>query len=172
MMLRTARIASVAAVILSAAAAASAQPHRCTAPGLSGMWAYTETGSVVTPSGVLAAAAVGKYTFDEVGGFTGTQFSSTAGLGVGPDTKEGTYEVGHDCLGTLTLQAYRNGVLVRESVWQIVLADNATEMRGIMTSLTALVPGAGWMALQPVMTFSATRLFGDRGERDGNEHRE
>lgn len=158
-------LVAVAAVV-GVASVAQAQDSRCSNPGLTGSWAYTETGVVVAPAplGTLTAVAVGRYTFAPDGTFVGTQFSSTAGQGVGPDTKEGTYTLNDDCTATLTLKAYRAGVMVRQSTWEIVLADNATEMHGIMTSLLAWVPAASaWVPLQPVMTLKGTRLFRDRG---------
>ena len=163
------RVMCAAALVLGLSAAAHAQDHRCTNPGLEGSWAYTETGWVVTPAtppATLAVAAVGKYTFDAAGTFTGSQYASTEGMGIGYDTKDGTYVLNEDCTATLTINGYRGGVLVRKSVWQIVLADNATEMRGISVSLEALVPTPGgpvWVPFQPVMTLTGKRLARDRG---------
>ena len=160
------RATCVGALVLGLSAVAVGQDHRCTNPGLEGSWAFTETGWIVTPAtppATLAVAAVGKYTFDAAGGFTGSQHASTAGQGIGYDTKDGTYVLNEDCTATLTIDGYRGGVLMRKSVWQIVLADNATEMRGISVSLRALVAPDTWVTLQPVMTLTGKRLARDRG---------
>lgn len=152
-------------IFMGAAAVASAQDHRCSNPGLSGAWAYTETGTVVpnvTGAAPVLAAAVGRYDFDAAGSFTGMQYSS-AGGSVNAETKAGTYELNADCTGTLTLKIYDStaNTLKRTSVWSIVLADNATEFRGIMLSM-ALPNG---VTFSPIMTISGKRLSRDQGDR-------
>lgn len=129
---------------------------------LAGQWGYTETGTVVLPTGVLVnAAAVGKYTFDNSGHFTGTQYSSNTGATLGTDAvqdmKRGTYTMNSDCTGTLTLDVYdpTGTTLRRHSVWAIVLDDNGNEIRGIMVSMT-LPNGA---KVLPIMTMTAIRVF-------------
>lgn len=150
----------LATLLLNLAAVASAQDGRtCSNASLAGACGYTETGTVMVPSqnGPVAvpAAAVGRYTFDRAGNFSGTQYSS-AGGNVSQDTKHGTYAVNPDCTGTLTLSIYNQaGTLLRNSVWAIVLVDNATEIRGIMTSM--VLPNG--TPLGPIMTISAKRLF-------------
>lgn len=154
----------VFAMLFGTVATASAQDHRCTNPGLTGAWGYTETGTVVPPAASgqppVLAVAVGRYDFDAAGGFTGTQYSSAAGT-VSEDSKVGTYELSPDCTGTLTIKIYDppGTTLRRTSVWSIVLVDNATEFRGIMISM-ALPNG---VPLSPIMTISGKRLFRDRG---------
>jgi hypothetical protein len=136
-------------------------PHAC----LAGEWGYTETGSVVLPTGVLVnAAAVGKYTFDDSGNFTGTQYSNTSmtiGTDAVEDMKLGTYTLNSDCTGTLTLDVYdpTGMTLRRHSVWSIVLDDNRNEIRGIMVSMT--MPNG--MKVTPIMTLTAIRVFPGRG---------
>lgn len=158
------RLVCLLAVSLGLAAVASAQNHRtCSNASIAGAWGYTETGTVMVPSTTpptpVLAVAVGRYTFDRQGNFSGTQYSSAGGA-VGQDTKQGTYTLKHDCTGTLTLSVWRDGVNVRNSVWAIVLTDDATEMRAIMTSM--VVPNGP--TLMPIMTLSATRVITD--ERD------
>lgn len=153
-----------AMILVGAVAVASAQDHRCSKPGLTGAWAYTETGTVVPPAASgqppVLAVAVGRYDFDSAGNFTGTQYSSAGGA-VSADTKIGTYELSPDCTGTLTISIYDESgmTLKRTSVWAIVLADNATEFRGIMLSMQ--FPNG--TPLSPIMSITGKRLFRDRG---------
>ena len=164
---RTCTVAiAFAAVFAAASAVAFAQDHRCTNPGLEGAWGYTETGTVVPPSAsglppVLAVAA-GRYDFDASGNFSGKQFSSAGGT-VAEDSKVGTYELNTDCTATLTIRIYdpTGTTLRRVSTWYIVLVDNATEFRGIMTSMA--FPNG--VPLSPIMSISGKRLFRDRGQR-------
>ena len=151
-----------AALSLSLAAVASAQGHRvCSNADVAGTWGYTETGTVMSPTGAVTVAAVGSYTFDRAGTFSGTQSSSTGGR-VSQDAKQGTYTVNADCSATLTLSVYDESgtTLLRKSVWEIVLVENATEMRGIMTSLLVVVPAE--TPVPPIVTMSAKRLFPGR----------
>ncbi len=155
------RFVCLVTLSLGVAGAASAQGHwACSNAGLAGPWGYTETGTVVVPSPdgpvPVVAVAVGKYNFDHDGNFSGTQNSSAGGT-VNTDTKVGTYVVNPDCTGTLTLQIFdpTGTILRRTSVWAIVLADNATELRGIMISM--VLPNG--VPLSPIMTLSAKKLF-------------
>ena len=160
----------LAALSLSLAAVASAQGHRaCSNASVAGTWGYTETGTVMPPTGPISVAAVGSYTFDRAGNFSGAQSSSSGGK-VSQDTKLGTYTVNADCTASLTLSVYDQwvAILLRRSVWEIVLVESATEMRGIMTSL--VVAGPVETPVPPIVTMSARRLFpgrlGDgKGER-------
>lgn len=151
---------------LGVAAAVSAQDRRpCSNASLAGTWGYTETGTVVTPAGAVSAAAVGRYTFDREGTFSGTQHSSVAGT-ISQDTKLGTYTVNPDCTATLTLEIYgASGALLRRSTWEIVLVEDDAEFRGIMTSL--VLPNN--VPLAPVMTMSAKRVRPGDGNDEENE---
>lgn len=153
--------------IVGMAAAVSAQDHRtCSNASLAGAWGYTETGTVVTPAGPVSAAAVGRYTFDREGTFSGTQHSSVAGT-ISQDTKLGTYTVNPDCTATLTLEIYSpSGALLRRSIWEIVLVDDEAEFHGIMTSL--VLPNN--VPLAPIMTMSAKRVSPRDGNDEENEH--
>jgi hypothetical protein len=156
------RIALLSAAMFAGVAhIAAAQDHRCTNPGLTGAWGYTETGTVITPvPTTVSAGAVGRYDFAPDGTFKGTQYSSAAGA-ISQDLKLGTYSVNPDCTGTFTVQVFdpTGTTLRRTSIWAIVLVDNATEFRGIMISM--LLPNN--TPLSPIMTMSAKRLFRDRG---------
>lgn len=134
---------------------------------LQGEWGYTETGMVVLPTSpptVVDAVAVGKYVFDASGNFTGTQHSNNtmSGKNSALDTKIGTYIMNSDFTGQLILDVYdASNVHLRHSVWDIVVADNGNEIRGIMESMVMYPSGA---SVSPVITMTATRLFPNRGE--------
>jgi hypothetical protein len=134
---------------------------------LAGEWGYTETGTVLLPTGVLInGAAVGKYTFDNKGNFTGTQYSSTSmttNTDAVEDMKLGTYTMNSDGTGTLTLDVYdpTGTTLRRHSVWAIVLDDNGNEIRGIMVSMTLLPSG---LKPTPIMTMTAIRMSPGRDD--------
>ena len=156
------RIAVGTMLVFGLTNVAAAQAGRgCSNATLKGAWGYTETGSVIAPNPnppggtvTLAAAAVGRYEFDRAGNFEGEQDSSANGA-VGHDTKTGTYTITPECTGTLTLMAFREGVLQRQSVWTFVLVDHGQEMRAIMTSM-ALPNG---IPLSPIMTMTARRVL-------------
>jgi VCBS repeat-containing protein len=157
------RAVVMSAAIVGTAAVALAQDNGCEVKDVKGAYTYTETGTIVSPLGTLTTAAVGRYTFNADGTFTAIQWASTSGQPIGYDTKDGTYVVNNNCTVTMTINGYRNGVEFRHSVWQVLLADNGKEMRGISTFLEALGPN-GWVTLQPVMTMSGT-LVRDRAEQ-------
>ncbi len=158
------RTIAAATFCLGLAGAALAQDHRCSNAVLKGAWGYTETGTVVVPSPTgplpVVAAAVGEYEFDSAGNFSGTQNSSAGGTVVA-DSKIGTYALNPDCTGTLTIQIFdpSGTTLRRTSIWAIVLVDDATEFRGIMTSM--LLPNG--VALSPIMTLTAKRVSRNHG---------
>lgn len=151
------RIACVVVVlVLGLAGTAGAQGRACSSATIRGAWGYTETGSVIAPTGaVVTAAAVGRYEFDNAESFEGAQYSSANGA-VGADTKQGTYTINPDCTGTLALTAYRGGVAQRLSVWVFVIDGDGREMRAIMASMKML---PGEIPLSPIMTMTATKVF-------------
>jgi hypothetical protein len=156
-------VVACALVLVCLAGTAAAENHPACSPAmLRGAWGYTETGSVITPTGVVvAAAAVGRYEFDRAGNFEGDQNSSANGA-VGHDTKQGSYAINPDCTGTLTLTAYRDGVPQRLSVWAFVIVDGGQEMRAIMTSMT--LPNG--VPLSPIMTMTARKVLPGRANRE------
>ena len=156
------RTVCLATLFVTLPAVAPAQGHRaCSNASLAGTWGYTETGTVMPPTGPVLVAAVGTYTFDHAGNFSGTQSSSTGGK-ISQDTKQGTYVVNADCTATLLLSVYDESgtTLLRESTWEIVLVEKGTEIRGIMTSLVVVLPAE--TPVPPIVIMSAQRLFPGR----------
>jgi hypothetical protein len=172
------RTICIATLMLSVTAVASAQGHRgCTNKSLEGKWGYTETGTVMVPVmppttpptyTPTLAVAVGLYTFDGHGSFSGVQVSSAGGK-VSDDTKTGTYTVDPDCTGTFTVEIDSSSGLVRNSVWEFVLVDNATEIRAVMRSteiVSGLPPSVPVpVSLLPVMAMTGTKVSPDRDDK-------
>ena len=151
------------ALALSVAGTAQAQHKRCDTKALEGSWAYTETGTIVlptTPPTPAPTVAVGRYTFDRDGTLTAIQWASTLMNPPGVyGTKTGTYTLNEDCTFTMEINGYDAlGNLVRYSEWQIVLADNGREMRGISLKLffSPNPPTPPWVDLKPVLTKTGT----------------
>ncbi len=129
------------ALLLSAAAVALAQNQGiCSNAYAAGTWGYTETGSVITPTGVIPYASVGQFTLDGDGNFVGQRTSSTAGT-IQPATIKGTLIVNPDCTGTQHIRFYNpsTGELLSptEVVKKVVFVDHAREARMIIVSGTS-----------------------------------
>lgn len=149
------RMVLALAPVLSLPTLAFAQGRMCSGRELVGAWGYTETGTAIAPTGQLPSAAVGRYTFEPDGTFSGTQESSVNGA-VNQDVKQGTYTLNGDCTGTLALEVYsQDGVLQRTSTWAIVVVENGNAMRGMMTSLKL----GGITSVPAVITLGADRIF-------------
>lgn len=143
------------AIVLSLPALAFAEGRTCSGRELVGAWGYTETGTAIAPTGQLPAAAVGRYTFELDGTFSGTQQSSVNGA-VNQDVKQGTYTLNADCTGTLALEIYNlDGILQRTSTWAIVVVENGNAIRGMMTSLKL----GGITSVPAIITMGAERIF-------------
>lgn len=143
------------ATVVSLPALAFAEGRTCSGRELVGAWGYTETGTAIAPTGQLPSAAVGRYTFEPDGTFSGTQESSVNGT-VNQDIKQGTYTLKADCTGTLALEVYnQEGALQRTSTWAIVVVENGNAVRGMMTSLKL----GGITSVPAVITMGADRIF-------------
>lgn len=170
---------------VSVAGAAQAQQRPCEIKALEGSWAYTETGTITVPTSptttaAAATMAVGRYTFDRHGTVTAIQWGSAQGFSIPapippalvdpPDTKTGTYTVDEDtCTITMLLDGYKGASLVRKSVWQVLLANNGKEMRGISRQLLIAVPAppfaSPWFDGKPILTMTGTWSGGRYDER-------
>jgi hypothetical protein len=125
----------------------------CSNAAVAGEWAYTETGTVIPPTGAVPFAAVARYTLAVDGDLSGTATSSSGGT-VSNVTLHGIGTVNADCSGTLTVDVYASGTLVRTATFGIVYVDNAREGQAIVTSLV-LASGA---SVPAVLTFDAKKL--------------
>lgn len=143
--------------ILTAAMVAPAPiaaAHGCTNLQAAGNYGFTLTGVLITSTGAVPAAAVGKAIVDTSGHVTGSEARSVGG-GYAEETLSGTLTVNSDCTGTLTLEFFEAGTLVRTSVLSVVFVNNQTELQMVQKSLT-LPNGA---TVPVVITAAAKKLF-------------
>ena len=96
---------------------------------------FTITGVVIPPAGSVPIAAVGRSSVDGSGHVTGTEARNVGG-GFASETLSGTFNVNPDCTGTLTLNFYEAGQLVRTSVLSVVSVNNQKELQMVQSSLT------------------------------------
>ena len=133
-------IVSVVLLVGAAGMALAQNNGICSNASVAGTWGYTETGSVITPTGVVPYASVGQFTLDRDGNFVGQRTSSTAGT-IQPATIKGTLVVNPDCTGTQTIRFYdpSTGDLLSptEVVKTVVFVDHAREARMIIISGTS-----------------------------------
>lgn len=158
----TARTILFIATLLSMATVAAAKDHgTCSSANLSGEYAFTLTGTLITPSGAIPTAAVGTSSADDMGNVSGTQTSNVGGI-EGENALKGTSVVNPDCTGTITLNIYDQAAttLLRTAVIAVVFDDDANEFRGVFKSLV-IYPGG--TSVPAVVTLNGRKLFPDRG---------
>ena len=118
------------AIVIPAAHAAT-----CSTATVGGNWGFTLSGTLILPSGPVPAAATARGTADLEGNITGTEARNVGG-DYADETVSGNWTVNPDCTGTLTINAYQSGELVRTSVLSIVFDENSKEIRMVQKSLT------------------------------------
>jgi hypothetical protein len=154
---RTTLLIAVAALCLSLAPAAQAG-QKCSNAKAAGTWGFTLAGTLILPTGPVPGAAVGRLSIDTAGNFSGTEARNVGG-GFANETIIGSWTVNSDCTATLTGNIYESGVLVRTSVFAVVLVDNSNKLRGVQESLT-LPDGTN---IPAVITADGNQLFPDDG---------
>ena len=85
-----------------------ANAAQCSTASVAGNWAYTYTGTILTPNGPVPAASVGHFHQDLAGNITGSQTRSVAGQS-GPEDISGTNSVSGDCTSSFTINVFVNG---------------------------------------------------------------
>lgn len=130
------------------------EAHGCSMLNAAGKYGFTLTGVLITSTGAVPAAAVGKAIVDTSGHVTGGESRSVGG-GYAEETLTGTLTLDNDCTGTMTLEFFEAGTLVRTSVLSVVFVNNLTELQMVQKSLT-LPNGA---AVPVVITAVAKRQF-------------
>ncbi|HEV2101542.1 MAG TPA: hypothetical protein VGR58_02075 [Candidatus Acidoferrum sp.] len=134
-----------------------ARANQCTALKAAGSYGFTLTGVLITAGGPVPIAAVGRASVDINGHVTGTEARSVGG-GFANETLSGTVTVNPDCTGSLTLNFFEAGQLVRTSVLSTVFVNNQQELQMVQSSLT-LPNGANVPA---VITVNAKKIFTDQ----------
>ena len=137
----------------------AAYAANCSTATVAGNWAFTLTGTLILPTGGVPAAAIARATADNNGNISGTEARSVGG-DYADETVDGAWTVNSDCTGTLTVNAYELGQLVRTSVVSIVFDDNSKEVRMVQKSLT-LPDGT---QLPVVITLEGRKQSGGMGE--------
>ena len=152
-------ILSIATLYITLAPAVQAQDNSCSTAKAAGDWGFTLSGTILLPTGPVPAAAVARGSFDTQG--KGNATTATEARNVGGDfaneTVTASWTVDSDCTGTLTVNAYEAGVLVRISVLSLVFVDNMREVLAVQQSLT--LPGGA--TLPVVITATGKRVFTD-----------
>jgi hypothetical protein len=131
-----------------------AQAGQCTVPGAAGTYGFTLTGVLITPNGPVPIAAVGRASVETSGHVSGTEARSVGG-GFANETLSGTLSVNPDCTGSLTVNFYEAGQLVRTSVLSTISVDNQRELRMVQSSLT--LPNG--VSVPVVVTVNAKKVF-------------
>jgi hypothetical protein len=132
-----------------------AEERSCSTGASAGRWAYTYTGSIVTPNGLLPVAAVGHFRATARGTLVGSQTRSVGGSS-GVEDISGTFHVNNDCTGTATITVLVNGEVQRTAVLALAYDSNMNHARGIFESLV-LADGTN---LPVVITSDNTKMFG------------
>lgn len=131
----------------------------CSAARIAGTWGYTKTGTLLLPSGPAPFASLGILTLGLDGTLTGKNTGSVGG-NVSVDVLEGTYQMEPDCTGTMTVEVRDpSGVLLRTLGMGIVLDEDDSHVRGIVTSL--VLPNG--VSLPSIITADARRMTSRRG---------
>jgi len=118
-----------------AMAPAVAHGHECSMARAAGTYGFTLTGVLITSTGAVPAAAVGRAVVDVNGHVTGTEARSVGG-GYADETLSGILTLNDDCTGSMTLNFYEDGQLARTSVLSVVFVSHQTELQMVQKSLT------------------------------------
>jgi hypothetical protein len=139
---KTFTFAAVTALALCTAPMAKAQSAQrgCSNASLNGTYAYTGSGTIVSPAAIAGPfAEVGMQTFDGQGHTSATATASQGG-NIIQFTITGTYTVNPDCTGTLTLQVAPIGITVPVF---IVIDNGWNEFQAIETSAGVVITRVG-----------------------------
>ncbi len=146
----------LATLLLGMAAAVSAQDGgTCSQVSVAGQWGYSETGTLILPTGPVPYSSLGRYTLDQDGNYTGARTASVGG-NIQKATFTGTATVNSDCTGQVTIKFYDlSGNLLNTVLKALVYVNNEREARAIVTS--AVLPNG--TSLPTVLTTEAKKMF-------------
>jgi hypothetical protein len=133
--MNTKSVVTILTILLLTASLSFADGQRCSTKSVAGDWGLTLTGTILLPTGAVPAAAVVNASVDRDGNSTGTEGRNVGG-GYADETLAGSWTVNPDCTGSLTVNFYESGQLVRTSVLTIVFDDNSKQVRMVQKSLT------------------------------------
>ena len=148
-------ILSIATLHMSLAPAVRAQDNSCSTAKAAGEWGFTLSGTILLPTGPVPAAAVVRASIDTQGNATSATENRNVGGDFANETLTASWTVNSDCTGTLTVNAYESGVLVRTSVLSLVFVGNMREVLLVQQSLR--LPGGATVPV--VITADGKRLF-------------
>ena len=126
----------VALAVLMASFAPAAYADKCSTQTVAGDWGFTLTGTLILPTGGVPAGAIATATVDKNGTITHGTEARNVGGGYADETVTGYWTVNPDCTGTLNVNIYESGQLVRISVVSMTFDDDSAELRGVQKSLT------------------------------------
>jgi len=129
-------LVAVVLAVLIASFAPAAYADKCSTQTVAGDWGFTLTGTLILPTGGVPAAGIATGTFDKNGIVTYAKEARNVGGGYADETLTGYWTVNSDCTGTLYINAYESGQLVRISVVSMTFDDDSAEFRGVQKSLT------------------------------------
>lgn len=151
-------ILSIATLYVSMAPATQAQDNSCSTARAAGDWGFTLSGAILLPTGPVPVAGVVRASIDTDGNVTTATEARNVGGGFANETLTASWTVESDCTGTLTVNAFESGGLVRISVLSLVFVDNMREVLLVQQSLTQQPGGA---VLPVVITANGKRVFTD-----------
>jgi hypothetical protein len=106
----------------------------CTQAAAAGDWSYSYTGWIITSSGAIPLAAVGRFTQDATGHFVGNQTRSVAGASA-EEQILGSAVVHSDCKAEFRARVYQGGQLQRTAYINAVYTNGGNNIRLIFESL-------------------------------------
>ena len=148
-------ILSIATLYIMAPAV-QAQDNSCSTAKAAGDWAFTLSGTILLPTGPVPVAGVVRASIDAHGNATSATEARNVGGGFANETLTASWTVDSDCTGTLTVNAFESGGLVRISVLSLVFVKNMTEVLMVQQSLTQQPGGE---TLPVVITATGKRVF-------------
>ena len=132
---RTTLLISVAALCLGVAPAVQAS-EKCSNAKAAGEWGTHPHGNTYSSNRPGSCCGNASGTFDAKGNIVSATEARNVGGGFANETLTGSWTVNPDCTGTLTVDAYGNGQLVRTSVLAIVFVDDLRKVLMVQESLT------------------------------------
>jgi hypothetical protein len=150
-------ILSIATLYMCMVPAVQAQENSCSTAKAAGDWGFTLSGTILLPTGPVPVAGVVRASIDTNGNATTATEARSVGGGFANETLTASWTVESDCTGTLTVNAFESGGLVRISVLSLVFVDNMREVLLVQQSLA--LPGGA--TLPVVITATGKRVFTD-----------